>query len=157
MSEKFKPETISPEQAEEAKFWDAEIAEHLKTASPDVKKGSRDQIIDDVMNNLEMKFRMRGKLDTEFMKPEHIEAANRIMADIDLYLEENSLQDEYQKIAAEQDRRAKIFEEASRKMDFDMIKKMSWEVPETEVRDFYKKAYRALRQKGYTRNEIAAS
>ena len=156
MSEKFKPESISPEQAEEAKFWDEEIAEHLKTASPDVKKGSRDQIIDSVMNNLKQKFRMRGKLDAESMRPEQFEAAKRLEADMDLYITENSLEDEYQRIATELARRTKLLEEGTRKMDIAMLKSITWEIPETEVREFYKKAYRALRGKGYTRDQIAA-
>jgi uncharacterized protein (UPF0297 family) len=156
MPEQFKPEVrLSSGDAEEAKFWDDEITEYLKTASDSIKKMPRERIIDDLMNNLELKFRLRGKLDPEFMTPEQYQAAQRISADIERYLDEHSLHDEYQKIAAEQDRRAKIFAEATRNMNLEMIKNMKWEVPQAEVRDFYKKAYRALRQKGYSHKEIA--
>jgi len=155
MSEKFTPEAISPEQAEEAKFWDEEIAEHLKTASPEVKKLSRDGMIDDVMNNLKMRFKTRNKLDPESFTPEKFVMEQGLAADLNLFIQEHGLQDEYERIEAELARRTALLLEASRKMDIAMMKSMTWEVPESEVRDFFKKAYRELRQRGYTRKEIA--
>lgn len=155
MTERFKLESvpeISPEEKEKQKFWDEEIRDWMAMQHDKVSaaKKSRDEIIGIIYNNLNgwLPFVTKGTFTGSHRDPdgflyykgdpETVEHSERMIKDIDAYLEENHLMDMARAISEQQaNKTEKILSKG-------------------EIREFFADLYYAMRKKGYSKQDLSA-
>jgi hypothetical protein len=174
MPERPKFEGLAPpsiERNEEEKFWDEEIAEwtarqYDKTRA---QKLTRNQIIHELYNNLPLwlpseiagstigAYRQAGgSIDYRTSDDAEYRAkAERLVKDIDEYLDRNHLTDMMRAVAEQQTAKGKAIIESFGKRT--RPEDITWEktLSEGEIEEFYRDLYMYLRNKGYVREDIA--
>jgi hypothetical protein len=176
MPERFKPNPFEAaaerDREEERKFWDDEIKGWQERQSDKTRKTrmSDEEIRRDIYNNTHgwLPAKTKGsfvgtKRDPDSLAsyqssddPKQIEEAERLINDVDAYIEQNGLQDFVRVYATQSAGKAeaimKAFESGK------VTKEETWEktITEGEIQEMMEDLYRAMRKKGYSRALLAS-
>lgn len=168
MPERFKPESPfapTPEQAEEAKFWEQEIAAWMISEKRDkVPAKVRDEIRNNFagwlpptpVTGIPGAFRRENSDMASFKStnPKRVELGVRLSADLDAYLDEHGLRERAREVSELVSKNNARLIELAAKMDMQGMRSFKPEQQE-EIAQFFDALYYAMRKKGYTRDELA--